>query len=69
MSTLVFYSPEHKIMPDVSQAVIPKLKTMDIGSSVEFNGVKYTVCDISKIPDSRNKFGRLNNSVKCVLVK
>ncbi len=68
MSTLVFYAPNCKIMPIMEQNIDEKLHKLNIGESIESNGLKFTICSSSDIPDSRNKFGRMGNNVKCVLV-
>lgn len=69
MSNIVFYSPDHKIMPIVAEGVMEKLKVMKLNQSIQIDNLKYTVCDVSKIPDSRNKFGRMGNDIKCVLIE
>jgi hypothetical protein len=63
----VFYAPEEKVTPYFD----PKdfdFNDMQIGDSREFNGLKFTICKSSFIPDSRNKIGRLGSDIKCILI-
>ncbi len=68
MSTMfVFYSPLEKITPYFDHQNL-HLEDLKMGDSLEFNGLKFTICSSSDIPDSRNKIGRLGSEIKCVLV-
>jgi hypothetical protein len=65
---LVFYAPDMKVAPFVSDEVSERLYYLKLGESKKIGTYTYTVCKSSDIPDSRNKVGRMGIGAKCILI-
>ena len=65
---LVFYAPDMKVAPFVSDETAEHLYYLKLGESKKILSYTYTVCPPSDIPDSRNKVGRMGVGAKCILI-
>lgn len=66
---LVLYAPSMKMTPLVDDETTEKLYELKLGESLKIGKYLYTACDVSSIPDSRNKIGRMGNNAKCILIE
>lgn len=65
----VFYAPNCKNMPAIGENINEHLSKMKIGESIIIDSLKFTICKSTDIPDSRNKFGRMGDNIKCVSIQ